>query len=307
MRVRSRWTWRSGSLLLGLLLMLTGAAAQAAIYPARVQSAAWLRSTTFGDPPNAIDVGDPSQASLSRGYNGTGYSITSQAASATRMGTWGGYAEVGGFTSFGGFATVQASSNANGFMGDNLTIAQGSKMVLPVHVTGDVLIQYSAAGNLPPSGAISAAVSMGITCSMNPFNGSVYLPATDCTKVLSLTQSQTVDTTLLLEIPFQANQVFSLWLTPTVSAGIYSNSGGSPTDVTMTYRAMGDFGDTVVFGPAQIFDSNNNLLTAVAITSESGFDYAVPEPAGWSSLAAGFGALTVLGRRRRAPGPLGDS
>jgi len=288
---------RSGSLLVGFLLMLAAAAAQAAIYPARVQSAAWLRSTTFGDPPDAIDHGDPSQANISRGYNGTGYSITSQSASATRMGSWGGYAEVGGFTSFAGYATVQAGSNANGFMGDNLTIAQGSKMVLPVHVTGDVLIEYSAAGNLPPSGTIGAGVSMGITCSMNPFNGSVYLPATNCTKVLSLTHSQTVDTTLLLEIPFQANQVFSLWLTPTVSTGISSNSGGSPTDVTMTYRAMSDFGAAV--GPAQIFDSNNQLLTGVAIASESGFDYAVPEPTGWSSLAAGFGALMALGRRRR--------
>ncbi len=68
----------------------------------------------------------------------------------------------------------------------------------------------------------------------------------------------------------------------------------------MSFRAVADFGHTAAFDAAQIYSASGNLLAGVPITSDSGFDYAVPEPGGWSSLAAGSLALAAFCRRGRA-------
>ncbi len=290
-------------------LVVSYASMAAAVYGGTIfpPSVADRAEVCFNPCQTANGVGDPVLASISRGSSIPNL-INVSAASSMEFteAYWKANVGVGGSINQSGFGAINYSSYAIGTLFDNLTIPTGSYLIIPIHLTGSVNVSFSAPSNLPPGTVVGATVTVSYRCQVNGFSNGTYLPGSDCSAPqLNFTSAQQVDQMIDLKIPFIANQPFTLELDPSVKAVIGIGGVGGSGPYAFTAQARGAFDHTAVLEAAQVYDSNDNLLSNIAITSDSGFSFtdppgasAVPEPASFLLLPGGLGLVALLRARR---------
>lgn len=250
-----------------------------------------------GFGPATVNVtGGPSSSSVARSNNDPGFTaVTGTASMLIDRGTFSAFASASGKETAIPLSRAGYTASAFGGRLDTLTIASGSVLDLPLHLTGAVSIEYSVAGGAVVPGtdpSLYGDVRLEILCGAGGRN---------CSQELAFTSSSNVDTVLHFLIPFTAGTAFDLGTEVRLVAAL--GIGGITTDdlangrtAVITGHATGDFSHTGVYEGATVLDANGNVLTNAAIQSASGFDYragvsAVPIPGAFWLLAS---ALTGL-------------